>query len=178
MYPIITIVFLHFPWAPGRMSFLLKCASANLKGFFFQQSQVCVGFIPESKLKSEISHSSIHLGFIELVTWLGVRGLWKKGLKRLKECLRVTLSKNLKSIARTLFISTFELDSALFVLYIDPLLYFCAFLVKPGDLCLSFPSLAFGGFFFFLFFFLFIVAQLHACVVCIALPASLAVVPT
>ena len=29
-----------------------------------------------------------------------------------------------------------------------------------------------------LFFFLFLVAQLHACVVCIALPASLAMVPT
>ena len=41
--------------------------------------------------------------------------------------------------------------------------------------CLSFSSLAFGGFY---FLFLFIVAQLHACVVCIALPAGLAVVPT
>jgi len=30
----------------------------------------------------------------------------------------------------------------------------------------------------FIFFFLFIVAQLHACVVCIAIPAGLAVVPT
>ena len=36
-------------------------------------------------------------------------------------------------------------------------------------------SLAFGGFY---FLFLFIVAQFHACVVCIALPAGLAVVPT
>jgi len=41
--------------------------------------------------------------------------------------------------------------------------------------CLSFSSLAFGGFY---FLFSFIVAQLYAYVVCIALPASLAVVPT
>jgi len=41
--------------------------------------------------------------------------------------------------------------------------------------CLSFSSLAFGGFY---FLFLFIVAQLYACVVCIALPTDLAVVPT
>ena len=38
-----------------------------------------------------------------------------------------------------------------------------------------FSSLPFGGFY---FLFLFIVSQLHACVVCIALPAGLAVVPT
>ena len=40
---------------------------------------------------------------------------------------------------------------------------------------LSFSSLSFGGFY---FLFPFIVAQLHACVVCIALPVNLAVVPT
>jgi len=39
----------------------------------------------------------------------------------------------------------------------------------------SFFLLAFGGFY---FLFLFFVAQLHACVVCIALSVSLAVVPT
>jgi len=48
MHPTITIVFRHFPRAPGQISFLLKCASANLRGFFsfffiffFQQSQAC-----------------------------------------------------------------------------------------------------------------------------------------
>ena len=51
-----------------------------------------------------------------------------------------------------------------------------AFHVKSRDLLsLFFSSLAFCGFY---FLFLFIVAQLHACVVCIALPADLAVVPT
>ena len=68
---------------------------------FFQQSQVCAGSIPESKLKSKISHSLIHMGFIGLVTWTGVRGLWKKRLERLKRCLRVILSKNLESLACT-----------------------------------------------------------------------------
>ena len=62
VYPIITVVFGHFPRALGQMSFLLKCASANLRGFSFfwcvcvcvciQQSQACAGFIPESQLKS------------------------------------------------------------------------------------------------------------------------------
>ena len=46
-------------------------------------------------------HGLIHMGFIGLITWLGVTGLWKKGLERLKECLRVILSKNLKSVAFT-----------------------------------------------------------------------------
>ena len=41
--------------------------------------------------------------------------------------------------------------------------------------CLSFSSLTFGGFY---FLFRFIVAQLDACVVCIALPTGLAVVLT
>jgi len=107
MYPTITIIFGNFPRAPGRMSFLLKCASAKPRGFslpfslyiFFQQSQACAGFIPESQLKSKISHSLIHMGFIGLVTWLGVRELCKKRSKRLKECLRVILSKNLQSLA-------------------------------------------------------------------------------
>ena len=68
---------------------------------FFQQSQARSGSIPEYKLKSKISHSLIHKGFIGLVTWLGVIGLWKKGSERLKECLRIILSKNLESIACT-----------------------------------------------------------------------------
>ena len=144
MYPIITIVFGHFPRAPGRMSFILKCASAKPRGFLFffliyiyiyifQQSQACMGSIPESQLKSKISHSLIHIGFIGLVMWSGVRGLWKKRSKRLKECLRVILSKNLESLACILFISTFELSFTPFVLYINPYCTFWAFLVKSGD---------------------------------------------
>jgi len=95
MYPTITIFFGRFPRAPSRMSFLLKCASPKPWGFsfffkyFFQKSQACVGSILESQLKSKTSHSLIPMGFIRLVTWSGVRGLWKKGSKRLKECLRV-----------------------------------------------------------------------------------------
>jgi len=69
--------------------------------YLFQQSQAWVGSIPESKLKSTISHSSIHMDFIGLVTWSGVRRLWKKRSERPKECLRVILSKNLKSVACT-----------------------------------------------------------------------------
>ena len=76
------------------------------------------------------------------------------------------MSKNLESLA-----CTFGLGSTLFVLYINISLHFCAFLAKFGNLCLSFSLLVFGGFFF-------VVAQLHACVVCLALPAGLAVVPT
>jgi len=69
--------------------------------YFFQQSQACAGSIPESQLKIKISHSLIHIGFIGLVTWSWVRGLRKKGLERLKECLRVILSKNFDSLACT-----------------------------------------------------------------------------
>ena len=76
--------------------------------YFFQQSQACAGFIPESQLKSKISHSLIHMGFIGLVTWSGVRGLWKKGLERLKECLRVILSKNLESVAHTFWVGLYS----------------------------------------------------------------------
>ena len=86
---------------------------------FFQKSKACAGFILESQLKSKISHSLIHMGFTGIVTWSGVRGPWKKGLERLKECLGVILSKNLENLA-------------------------CTF----GDLCLFFSSLAFGGFYF------------------------------
>ena len=68
---------------------------------YFQQSQVCAGFFPQSQLKRKISNSLIHMGFIGLVTLSGVRGLWRKGLERLKKCLRVTLSKNLESLACT-----------------------------------------------------------------------------
>jgi len=59
-----------------------------------------------------------------------VRG--KRAMKeKIKECLRVILSKNLESLA---CISTFELGSTTFVLYINPYCTFCAFLVKSGDL--------------------------------------------
>jgi len=105
-----------------------------------------------------------------------VRGkkVMKKGLERLKECLRVMLSKNFESVARTLFISTFELGCTPFVLYINLSLHFCAFLAKFGDLF----SLFFFTRLWRILFSFFIVAQLHACVLCIALPAGLAVVPT
>ena len=93
---------------------------------FFQQSQACAGSIPESQIKSKISHSLIHMGFIGLVTWLRVRGLWKKGLDRLKECLRVILSKNLESVART-FCSFQLLGWALLLLSYT--LIFCCTLV-------------------------------------------------
>jgi len=155
MYPTITIVFRHFPWALGQMDFLLKC---------------------ESKLKSKTSHSLIHMGFIRLVTWSGVRGLWKKGSERLKECLRVLFV--------VLFISTF-LGWALLLLSYS--LIFIALLCLPckmEDSCLLFLSLTFGGFAFYSFLFLtsllpnLELGKPHACVVCIALSNSLAVVPT
>ena len=69
----------------------------------------------------------------------------------------------------------FGLGYTPFVLCINPYCTFCVFLVKSGDLLSLFSSLSFGGFY---FLFSFIVAQLHACVVCIALPTGLAVVPT
>ena len=93
-----------------------------------------MGSIPKSQLKSKISHSLIHMGFIGLVAWSGVRGLWKKGLERLKECLRFTLNKNLESLACT-FCSFQLLGRALLLLpYTLILLHFCAFLAKLGDL--------------------------------------------
>ena len=95
-------------WSNEFSSPMCKCKTSRILLyiyiyilFFFQQSQVCVGSIPESQIKSKISHSLIDMGFIELVSWSRVRGLWKKGLERLKECLRVTLSKNLESVACT-----------------------------------------------------------------------------
>ena len=107
------------------------------------------------------------MGF-RLETWLGVRWLRKKRSKRLKEYLRVTLSKNLKSVACTFWVGLYSFC---------PYCTFCAFHVKSRDiLSLSFfPSFSFGGFY---FLFSFIAAQFHACVVCIALPIGLAVVPT
>ena len=181
MYLTITIVFGHFPRALVEWVFFSNVQVQNLEDslffiyIFFEQSKACMGFIPESQLKSKISHSLIHMVFIGLVTWSGLKGLRKKGLERLKECLRVTLSKNFESLACTLFISTLGLGSTPFVLYINLSFHFVPFLAKFGDLLSLFFSLAFGGF---CFLFPFIVAQLHACVFCIALPASLAVVLT
>jgi len=78
---------------------MCKCETSRILFFFlyifFQQSQAWAGSITKSKLKSKISHSLIYMGFIGLVIWSGVRGLWKKGSNRLKECLKVILSKNL-----------------------------------------------------------------------------------
>ena len=82
------------------------------------------------------------------------------------------MSKNLESVAHTL--CSFQLlswDLLLLSCTLIFLLHFCAFLAKFRDLL----SLFFHSP---LAIFLFIVAQLHAYVVCIALPAGLAVVPT
>jgi len=68
----------------------------------------------------------------------------------------------------------FGLGSTPFVLYINPFVALLCLSCKVWrSLSHFFSSLAFGG-----FYFLFIVAQLHACVVCIALPTGLAVVAT
>ena len=140
MYPTITIVFGHLPWTPGQISFLLNCESANLEDslyflyIFFQKLQACAGFILESQLKSKISHSLIHMGFIGLVTWSRVRGLWKN----IREAQRVfegyVWVRTSRALLVPLFISTSELGFTPFLLYINPSLHFCAFLVKFGDL--------------------------------------------
>jgi len=87
MYPTITIFFGHLPQAPGRMSLLLKCGSANLRYFvFFLQSQACAGSIPKSKFKSKISPSLIYMGFIGFVKWLGGKRTMKE---RIREAQKV-----------------------------------------------------------------------------------------
>jgi len=141
-------------WSSEFSSQMCKCETLRILYIYiyiyiYIQSQACTSFILEFQLKSKISHSLIHMGFTGLIMWSRVREPWKKGLERLKECLRVILSKNLESLACILFISTFELGCTPFVLYINLSLHFCAFLVNSGDLCLSFfSSLAFGGFIF------------------------------
>ena len=114
-YLTIIIFFGHFPRATGWMSFLLKRASAKPRGFsfsfyiyFFNNHKHAWVPFPNPNFKSKISHSLIHMGFIGLVMLSGVRGLWKKGLERLKECLRVTLSKNLKSVACTFWVGLYS----------------------------------------------------------------------
>ena len=86
------------------------------------------------------------------------------------------MGKNIESLACTfIYFNFFGLGSIPFVLFINFPSHFRAFLAKFGDL---------SSLFFFLysplvdFIFFFIVAQLHAYVVCIVLPADLAVVLT
>ena len=135
-------------WLNEFSSQMCKCETTRISFslyiyFFFQQSQVCMGSIRESKLKSKISHSLIHMGFIRLVTWSGVRGLWKKGLERLKECLRVTLSKNLGSIACTFWVGLKECLRAKLVIpwsmfLIVFFLFYFIFYINP-NFCLGLP---------------------------------------
>ena len=109
-----------------------------------------------------------------------------KGLERLKVCLRVILTKNLENLACT-FIHFNFLGWALF--HLSYTLILIAFLCLPCKIWRSFVSFYFARLWriFFLPFFIFII--LHCCphlelskprayVVCIALPASLVVVPT
>ena len=81
-----------------------------LNEFFFSTVQVwnLENFLFFIFFKSKISHFFIHMGFIRLITWSGVRRLWKKGLERLKECFRVTLSKNLESVACTFWVGLYS----------------------------------------------------------------------
>ena len=53
----------------------------------------------------------------------------EKGVRGLKKCLRVTLSKNLESLA-CIFFQPFGLGSTPFALYINLLFHYCACLVK------------------------------------------------
>ena len=126
MYPTITIVFRHLSQAPRQIGSLLKCASTNLDAspflFFFSfYNHKHAGSIPESKLKSKISHSLIHMDFIGLVTWSGGKRAIKIS-ERLKKCLKVILSKNL---ACTFIHSNFfGLGFTPFVLFIN---LYCTF---------------------------------------------------
>jgi len=136
-------------WSNEFSSQMCKCKTSRILFFlyiFFQQSQACAGSILESQLKSKTSHSLIHKGFIGLEMWSGVRGLWKKGSERLKECLRVIFSNNLKSVACTLFISTFGLGSIPFVLI---LIAFLRLLKSEDLLSLFFLHSPLVNFFFF-----------------------------
>ena len=69
------------------------------------------------------------MGFIGLVTWSGIRGLWKKGL----EAQKVFEGYIWARTSRTLFVP-FGLGSTPFVLCINLPLHFCAFLAAFGDL--------------------------------------------
>jgi len=94
-------------WSNEFSSQMCKCKTSRILSlslflyiFFSNHEHVQVPF--QNPNSRKINLSLIHMGFIGLVTWSGVRGLWKKGSERLKECLRVILSKNLKSVACTL----------------------------------------------------------------------------
>ena len=123
------------------------------------------------------------MDFIGLVIWSGVRRLWRKALERLKECLRVILSKNLKSVACT-FIHFNFLGWAL--LHLSYTLILIALLCLPCTIWRSFVSFFHSPLADLLSFFFFLtsllpnleIGKFHACVVCLALPSSLAVVPT
>ena len=111
-----------------------------------------------------------------------------KGSERLKECLRVILGKNLESLTCTFIHFNFLGWALLHLSYTLIFIALYAFLVKFGDLLPLFAVLAFSGFafYFFLYFIIFYISLLpslelskpHACVICIALPANLAVVFT
>ena len=75
--------------------------------FFNNHKRVRVPFHnPNLKAKLVIPWST--WAFIGFVSWSGVRGLRKKALERLKECLRVILSKNLKSVACTFWVTLYS----------------------------------------------------------------------
>ena len=165
MYPTITMVFGHFLQALGQMSFLLKYASANLKGFSFLYiyiyiSQGCAGFILESQLKSKFSHSLIHMGFIGLVTWSRVRGLWKN----IREAQRVfegyVWVRTSRALLVLLFLSTLGLGSTHFVFTLILIALLCLPCKIWRSLSLFFSSLTFGGFYL-LFFFLLLPSFVH-----------------
>jgi len=64
----------------------VQVQTSGILFFFFKQSQACAGSIPESKLKSKISPSLIHMGFIGLVTWSGGKRAMKE---RIRDAQRV-----------------------------------------------------------------------------------------
>ena len=124
-------------WVSSQM-----CKSKTSRILLYVCVCVCVCSIPKSKLKSKSSHSLIHMGFIWLVKWSRVRGLWKKGLERFKECLRVILGKNIESLACTfIYFNFFGLGSIPFVLFIN---LYCTFV----PFCKIWRSFVFLFFFF------------------------------
>ena len=70
---------------------------------------MCACPISESKLKSGIGPLLIYMDFIGLVTWPGGNRATKEKSIRLKECLRVSWSKNLEHIVYKSFIPAFGL---------------------------------------------------------------------
>ena len=124
------------------------------------------------------------MDFIGLVTWSRVRGLWKKGSERLKECLRVILSKNIEILACTFIHFNFL---GWVILHLSYTLFLIALLRLPCKIWRSFVSFCFAHLWRFAFcFFSFLTTLLpnlelskpNACVVCIVPSANLAVVLT